>query len=244
MRTLVTLTGAASLVALSAAAASAAGFEDVVVQPAPVTPAPVVVAPIAEDDWTGFYAGGSVGLGNLDFGDEEEGEDLDGDGFLDPGEDTDGDGVLDGDDDGASDFNSFGVHAGYMQDFGRFVVGGEAEWARLNFNDEEFASDEEDDNNTNITRLKLRAGYDAGNFLPYATIGASRLSTESLGVEIEDTGAVYGVGVDYMFGDNFIIGVEYLRDSFEDFGEDEGEAVGTGVNFDVNTLSLRASFSF
>lgn len=55
-------------------------------------------------DWTGFYAGGSLGYGKADVG-----------------------GLVD--DDGFT----YGVLAGYRYDFGQAVVGGEVEYSRLEF---------------------------------------------------------------------------------------------------------------
>ncbi|WP_341365646.1 porin family protein [Yoonia sp. BS5-3] len=87
---------AAPLIAV-AGMASAGGLSEPVAAPTPVpvAPAPVPVAPIS--DWTGFYAGGQLGFGQLDSDDLTE----------------DPDGLL------------YGVHGGYLYDLGSWIIGGE-----------------------------------------------------------------------------------------------------------------------
>jgi predicted porin len=85
-----------ALVAL-AAPALAGGLNQPAIEPAPLAPAPAPVA--AGPDWSGFYAGGQLGFGDVDAG----------------GGAT-GDGLLGG------------VHAGYRFDFGGFVAGVEADY--------------------------------------------------------------------------------------------------------------------
>lgn len=74
-----------------------------------ITPAPVMVAQVpmvVASDWTGFYIGGGVGLGNVDVG-------------TDPTIDT----------------NDLSVHAGYLYDMGSTAIGGELEYERIDFKD-------------------------------------------------------------------------------------------------------------
>ena len=64
------------------------------------TPAAPVVVPVTQtNDWTGFYAGGSLGYGDIS------------------------DNATGFDDDGVT----YGIHGGYDYDFGQFVLGGELE---------------------------------------------------------------------------------------------------------------------
>ena len=51
-----------------------------------------------------------------------------------------------------------------------------------------------------VTRAKLRAGYDAGAFMPYVTAGIFDLDVD--GLNLSDTGAVYGLGMDYKYSDD------------------------------------------
>jgi hypothetical protein len=80
-----------------AAPALAGGLNQPAIEPAPLAPAPAPVAATA--DWSGFYAGGQLGFGDVDAGGGVE-----------------GDGLLGG------------VHAGYRFDFGSFVAGVEADY--------------------------------------------------------------------------------------------------------------------
>lgn len=94
-----TLLTAGILSTLIAAPALAGGLNEPVAAPAPApAPTPVVI-PTA--DWTGFYAGGSLGTATVDTGDAE----------------------IDG--------TTFGLHGGYNYDLGNVVVGGELEFSRL-----------------------------------------------------------------------------------------------------------------
>ena len=88
-------------------------------------------------------------------------------------------GALDGDD------TSYGFHAGYDYDFGQFVLGGELDYDKT---DIDLGGGAEVDS---VARAKLKAGYDFGNTLVYATAGAARADTSG-GVE---TGPFAGLGV-------------------------------------------------
>jgi len=87
----------AAALAAVAAPALAGGLNQPAIEPAPLAPAPAPVA--AGPDWSGFYAGGQLGFGDVDAGGGVE-----------------GDGLLGG------------VHAGYRYDFGGFVAGVEADY--------------------------------------------------------------------------------------------------------------------
>lgn len=85
---------AASTVALLSAPAFAGSYTAPAPEPVVPAPAPVMMS----SDWTGAYAGASLGWGSLE--------------------------VNNFDDDGMA----YGFHAGYDYDFGTFVLGGEAEY--------------------------------------------------------------------------------------------------------------------
>lgn len=121
----------------------------------------------------------------------------------------------------------YGIYGGYDYDFGSFVLGGELDFQAGN----DFSLGGVDVDN--VTRLKLRAGFDMGKTLVYGTVGAARIDT-SLG---DETGAVGGIGLEYKVTDRFSIGGEALAHRFEDIG-------GTGVDADAQTYSLRATFRF
>ncbi|QBF31640.1 outer membrane protein [Thalassococcus sp. S3] len=135
--------------------------------------------------------------------------------------DVDGDGNADGDD------VMYGLHAGYDYDFGRFVLGGEFDYdfADIDLNGAA--------NVDNVMRLKLRAGYDLGRTLLYATAGAARVDT-SIG---DETGPFGGVGISYAVAPNFTVGGEVLYHEFDELGS-------SGVGAEATSVSLRGSFRF
>lgn len=217
--------------ALVAAPAFAGGFAPVV---APVAPAaPVAVAPVAPaSDWTGFYVGGQLGYGSLglDITDGSESAEI-----------ADGSGAL------------YGVHAGYMRDFGRIVLGAELDWD-LTAIDLEVDPAFDPDVGTlgsvdSVARAKVRLGYDVGRFLPYVTAGVARASLSYDAPEAEGafddttTGRFVGLGVVYAVNDRFTVGIEALRHDFDGPGV-SGDTNGLGLETSVDTISLRGSWRF
>lgn len=95
---------AAILATVALAGPALAGGPTVVTtEPVVAAPAPIVVA---STDWSGFYAGGQLGYGDVD----SNGNGLDGNGFL------------------------GGIHGGYRWDFGQFVLGTELDWDTADIN--------------------------------------------------------------------------------------------------------------
>ncbi|MDO5641908.1 MAG: porin family protein [Paracoccus sp. (in: a-proteobacteria)] len=177
---------------------------------APVEPTqPIIVAPVVDtvSNWTGFYAGLQYGAGELKFKQDGTTDKFDADGW--------------------------GLHAGYMHDFGQFVLGGELDYNKLGVDDF--------DNKAELTRLRARAGYDAGRFLPYATLGVAKLSLDGTpnGVaDISETGVTYGIGADFKVTERFVVGAEYSVQNFDDVADI------SGLDVDTNLLQLRASYRF
>lgn len=173
------------------------------------TPAPLP-APVPVNnggDWGGFYAGGS--LGYADASDEAATF--------------------------SNEFNglSYGVHAGYDYDFGTFVVGGELELSGFDVADTNTATQID-----SVTRLKVRAGYDAGLFLPYLTAGVAQLNTSGAPLGgVDDTGAFYGLGMDYKLTDSIRVGGEVLQHDFDNYAD-------SGLNVDAVTAGVRVAFEF
>ncbi|CAA9383799.1 MAG: hypothetical protein AVDCRST_MAG15-64 [uncultured Rubellimicrobium sp.] len=216
------LTAGAALIV--AAPAFAGGFAEPIAVAAPA--APVVVTPAApvaaSGDWTGFYVGGQLGFGNLTVDDN-----------VDATEDEEFDGAL------------YGLHAGYMRDFGRVVLGAELDFdgTQITVEDENDLTDDGIDVGS-VARAKLRVGFDAGRFLPYVTAGVAqaRLNAEDesfYGDDLEDSydGRFIGVGAAYQLNDRFMVGAEVLRHNFED-------APSADIDTDVTTATLRASIRF
>lgn len=161
----------------------------------PVIVAPV--APIAVSDWSGFYAGLQFGQGEASYSIS----------------------------DATIDFDAYGLHAGYLFDFGQFVAGAELDYNELDADLGEPAD---------LLRLRGRLGYDLGRFLPYATLGAARMSSGGL----SETGVTYGLGADFKVTERISLGAEYSRNRF-DVESPDGEAE---ASFDF--LQLRAAFRF
>jgi len=134
--------------------------------------------------------------------------------------DEDGDGFL------------AGLHAGYNHDFGQFVLGGE-----IDIDLGELSIGDGDDKIDQVARLKLRAGYDLGRTMVYATAGGAAANAEIGGTEYSDTGAFAGLGVSHRINDNYVAGGEVLFHQFDDFDD-------TGIDVDATTASARVSFQF
>lgn len=124
------------------------------------------------------------------------------------------------------DGDAFGIHAGYLHDLGQYVVGGELSLDRLSADD--FTGD------ADLLRLRGRAGYDLGAFMPYVTLGFARYSEDGF----SETGVTYGIGAEYRVTDSFAVGLEYSKSKFSDV---DGL---TGLDVDVDLIQLRSSYHF
>lgn len=219
---------------LATSAAFAGGLTQAPAEPMVMAPAPVVSAA----DWSGGYAGLSLGYGGIDADGDDVLENLDDDNFLDV--DIDGDGVIGG------------GFVGYQHDFGSFVLGGELDLnaSNIDFDEDDFFGDDinidlDDDGEVDnggasfdaIHRLKLRAGYDAGNALIYGVAGAAYGDAEIFGDDYSDTGWLVGAGVDYKVRENIVVGGEILYHNWDDFDD-------TGIDFDATTVQARVAYQF
>lgn len=221
------------LLSLLAAPASAGGFAPVADPPAPVA-VPPLAAPAPDSDWSGPYLGAQLGFGRFDSAlSDSDSDPLD---FY------------------AGDGPVVGLHAGYMLDLGRLVLGGELDWDRSSIaigpgddipdTGNDFGSVE------SIARAKVRLGFDAGRFLPYVTAGVARVTFDHenpliTDFEDEGTGHFVGLGAAYAISDRFTVGVEALRHEFEDVPAPVDEPPpGVGFDTSFDTLTLRGSFSF
>lgn len=194
--------------AMAPLAAAAGGY----VAPAPApAPVPVAPAPISYD-WTGAYGGVQLEYGSVTADDAAGAEAAEGTGAL------------------------YGVFGGYRYDFGDIVVGAEVD---LNLADITLESPAGADIGSldSVHRLGLEVGYDAGPALLYGTVGAAQASAEIGGVDYDDTGYFFGVGVDYLVTDNITVGAELLQHEFEDFDT-------TGLDVSATTFGINAAFRF
>ena len=191
-----------ALVALSAPA-FAGGLAAPVEAPVVAVPVAPVVQPSA--DWTGFYAGLQGGRASADAS------------------------IL-GDPVGELEGTYYGLHAGYLHDLGRFVVGGELRYDDAS--DIEIASPAI--GGKSLIAASLRAGYDMGRLLPYASVGFGQFTAAD---DDKSNGMLYGIGADYALTDRWRLGVEAMHFDFDSFSDSDYEVSG-------NAVGLRASFSF
>lgn len=123
------------------------------------------------------------------------------------------------------DVDSAGLHAGYLQDLGTFVVGGELSFDSVSA---------DDDGDTDVIRLRGRFGYDLGKFMPYVTLGAARASGDG----VSESGISYGIGAEYRVTEKFNLGLEYSRTTFNDIDNIDG------LDLDLDLIQIRGSYRF
>lgn len=123
-----------------------------------------------------------------------------------------------------------GVHAGYLQDFGGFVGGGELAYSAADLS-------KDGDKINNFTDLKLIGGVPNGKWLYYGALGASYVKADFAGDSHSDTVPMAGLGVKYQLNDQWVLGSELDYRKGNDFD-------GTGVDADLTTLGVSASFKF
>lgn len=195
----------ASAAFLASTAFAGAAFAGSLSEPViePVMTAPVP-APNLGGDWTGFYTGLQLGYSEADTNFGVDG-----------------------------DNGSYGFHAGYNYDFGRFVLGGELDYDKTDI-DLDDAAGVTQGSIDSVARAKIKGGYDLGNTLIYATGGYARADT-SIG---DEDGAFYGIGMDYKITEQYSVGAELLEHKFDDVGG------VSGADADVTTFNVRGSYRF
>jgi len=104
------------------------------------------------------------------------------------------------------DHSMYRVRAGYRHDFGTVVVGGELTYGVFNV-------DTIDDDYTRLG-LDLKLGYDAGDLLPYVSLGLARLDNPL--TNDTEQGYAYGVGLAYRINDRFSVNVDYQKSVYHD----------------------------
>lgn len=222
---------------MAAGAVHAGGVAAPVSEPEPQM-RPLIVA---QPDWTGPYAGISLGYGDVD---AEVFEPLD----IDAG------GALGG------------VFAGYQHDFGNFVLGAELDGNIANmdvdFDDlsdlvsdfgEDDLADAIDDIEIGVNRLhrlKLRAGYDAGRALVYGVAGAAYANLNvdvdfaDIDEEYDDWGYVVGAGTEVRVTDNVSLGAEVLYHKFDDLIDADTLGTDDGLEAEIVTFQARLAYRF
>lgn len=124
-----------------------------------------------------------------------------------------------------------GAYAGYLAQFGNFVVGAEAEANRLDVDYDFF-------NFITVQNsyvVKARAGYAFDRFLLTGHAGAAYITTNFMG--LKDWGWEAGVGLDYALTDHLSVGAQYAHYGFSDFD-------GTKLDAEVDLVSARVGYRF
>lgn len=175
---------------------------------APVVEAPVaapVAAPVVtspDGDWTGGYVAGQLGWGHTKWG-------------------------------GASDDTAvYGLRGGYDYDFGKFVLGANLDWNKV---DGDLGAG--NGKLKDIARLGVRAGYDMGRTLVYVAAGGARANFDTPTGSTDENGYYAGFGVDYAINDKWTVGGEVLQNRFTDFN-------GTNDTLSTTTAGLNVGFRF
>jgi outer membrane immunogenic protein len=122
------------------------------------------------------------------------------------------------------------LHGGYNIDLGDLVVGAEIDYSPM-------ATDLDGGGEMkNAMSAKVRAGYDMGDLLPYASMGMQRAAFNTGSDDMTANGIVYGAGVNYKLSDNLILGGELTRASFNDFdgGGNDAERTNFGVKISLS----------
>lgn len=164
-------------------------------------------------DWTGGYAGLSVGT------------------TINSELTAEGEGTFEID-----DAAIYGGFAGYQVQNGTLVYGGEI--AISDAPDAILVAEPDYSVDAPVIDVKGRLGYAFGDALAYGVLGFSSLSVSNGSQDLDSTGFNFGAGIDYLVGDNIVLGAEYLA------RRTSGEESGNDFDTDLDSFSLRASFKF
>jgi len=159
------------------------------------------------ENWSGAYIGAQLGYAN---------QELSGGGINFTGE-------------GAV----YGILAGSRYAFGQIVMGGEVDYVAGSYDIVSVAPAATTEFES-ILRIKAQVGYDAGQFLPYATVGCAWLET---GGGTNFDGLAFGLGGEYALTSKASAGIEVLWHDLDD------ETTG-GFETEPVTISERVSYRF
>lgn len=154
-------------------------------------------------------------------------------------------GVSSADDFDNSSFTG-GVQAGYLQQFGQFVVGGEVSGTLTDELRYELTPDAGLTQNWSLA-AKGRAGVALGDTLLYGTAGLSVAELEPQGATTSGTdthtGAVFGAGIEQNLGNNFSVRAEYLQTRYFDV---DSSVAGIGRTDDLtnHAITLGVNYRF
>jgi len=205
-------------VAVSALMTGAAFAADPYMPP----PADVYLPEAGGVDWSGFYAGASVGYGWGEITDNDDPESV----YID---DIDG--------------FTVGVQAGYNVQFDNIVVGleGDVSWADINVSEDDDEFDE-DDGIEWVGTVRGRLGFAAESFLIYGTAGVAFAGLDVYDYDSETAvGWVAGVGAEFMVTDAVSLKAEYL---YHDFGAVNFEDDDLDYTETLSTVKVGLNFHF
>lgn len=170
-------------------------------------------------DWSGFYAGLSLGHVNgrntYEYSGDKEPYDLNSENFG-------------------------GIHGGYRWDYGTYVVGAELAYSRITTYEKGYEGEYEYDG---VIDMKVSLGYELPSSLVYLNLGASFAdfkwdTTESDKV----SGPMIGIGYTYALTDQFTIGAEYNYRRFK--GDSDEIDFSDSFRGRVKTFEIRADYRF
>lgn len=120
---------------------------------------------------------------------------------------------------------ALGLHAGYLHDFDGYVIGGE-----LTYDAGAEVESGGKVEKVDTVRLKFKGGHVFGRAYLYGVIGYANIDG---GSKSED-GYSAGFGVTYRATDRVLVGLEYLRDTYDTSGDD----------ITADSVALRVSYKF
>ncbi len=120
---------------------------------------------------------------------------------------------------------ALGIHAGYLHSFDSYVIGGELTYD----SGAELVSDNKT-KKVDTIRLKFKGGHVFGPTYLYGVIGYANID----GGSISEDGYSAGIGVTYRATDSVLVGLEYLRDTYDTSGND----------ITTDSVALRVSYKF
>ena len=141
-----------------------------------------------------------------------------------------------------TDGTLYGGFAGYNFQNGNFVYGGEVSYMLGELADPDTLHTVTTEQHLDA---KLRLGYAVNDLLLFGFGGYSiaMMYEDGDAEPMQLSGMNYGVGVDYLFNDKFIIGADYtIRDLSGDF--DQNAFPGWSTAGPVSTIAVRAGVKF
>ena len=120
---------------------------------------------------------------------------------------------------------ALGVHIGYLLNYEGYVFGGE-----LTYDAGAELVSEGNTRKVDTVRLKFKGGHVFRRTYVYGTFGYANIDGGSVG----EDGYTAGLGATYRATDRILVGLEYLRDTYDTSGDD----------ITAESVALRLSYKF